>query len=213
MVKNYKCQICETADFKYKCSACQVLYCSVPCYKVHKRTSCSAAGVTSSAPSVSMLQSDISSIQPARDKVQDNLDSAANSEMLRPLSSLRWPQEPETSMFVDPLTRDDPKPLNNAQYLSIATSPKLRSMLRENPRLPLLLRSLDSMHSSFARERHLEAILDVATGRVDPVPLENGESMDDDDVKIMRQFAEEVENAVRKPGDLGLAWEEPYQSK
>jgi len=112
-------------------------------------------------------------------------------------------------MFVDPLTRDDPKPLNNAQYLSIATSSKIRCMLRENPRLPLLLRSLDSLPSSFYREKALEMVLDVATGRVEPLRLENGEYMDEDDLKLMRQFAEEVENAVRKPGDLGLAWEGP----
>jgi len=111
-------------------------------------------------------------------------------------------------MFVDPLTRDDPKPLNNAQYLSIATSAKLRSMLRENPRLPLLLGSLDSLPSRFGRERAFEAVLGVATGRVEPLRLQNGEYMDEDDIQLMRQFAEEVESAVRQPGDLGLAWED-----
>ncbi|KZT56608.1 hypothetical protein CALCODRAFT_555851 [Calocera cornea HHB12733] len=203
MVKKYKCQICETADFKYKCSACQVLYCSVPCYKVHK-------GISPSASSLPIAPSgSVPSPTPTADVSQTGHDAVRASETLRPLSSLRWPPEPERSMFVDPLTRDDPKPLDNEQYLAIATSSKIRSMLREQPRLPLLLRSLDSISSSFARERALELILDVATGRAEPVQLENGEYMNDDDFKLMREFAEEVENAVRRPGDLGLVWEGP----
>ncbi|KZT56559.1 hypothetical protein CALCODRAFT_483821 [Calocera cornea HHB12733] len=64
-------------------------------------------------------------------------------------------------MFVDPFTRDDPKPMTNAQYLAIATV------------------------------------------RAERVRSENGEYMDDVDVGLMREFAEEVENAVRRPGDIG----------
>jgi len=112
-------------------------------------------------------------------------------------------------MFVDPLTRDDPKPLNHAQYLSIATSPKIRSLLSQNPRLPLILRSLDSLSPNFSRVGALETILGVATGRTEQIRLDNGEYMDMDDLQVMKEFAEEVENAVRKPGDLGLAWEDP----
>jgi len=207
-VKKYKCQICEAAEFKYKCSACQVLYCSVPCYKIHKGTSCSGAS-GSSGSTISILPTDVPPTATAVDVAQVKDGITEEPRELRPLSSLRWPPEPETSMFVDPLTRDDPKPLNHAQYLSIATSPKIRSMLRENPQLPLLLRSLDALPSSFSREKAFEAILDVATGRIEPLRLENGEHMDEDDVILLRRFAEEVENAVRRPGDLGLAWEEP----
>lgn len=43
---------------------------------------------------------------------------------LRPLTSLKWPYVPEESTYPDPLKRDDPKPLQTAQYEAIG-SPSL----------------------------------------------------------------------------------------
>ncbi|KAL5485472.1 hypothetical protein ACEPAI_8114 [Sanghuangporus weigelae] len=37
------CQICTERESKYACPQCEVLYCSVSCYKEHKRYSCSAS--------------------------------------------------------------------------------------------------------------------------------------------------------------------------
>ncbi|SMQ46666.1 unnamed protein product [Zymoseptoria tritici ST99CH_3D7] len=31
-----KCGVCQTADSKYKCPVCELRYCSIPCYKLHK---------------------------------------------------------------------------------------------------------------------------------------------------------------------------------
>ena len=38
---------------------------------------------------------------------------------LRPLTSLKWPYVLEGSAYPDPLKRDDPKPLQTAQYEAI----------------------------------------------------------------------------------------------
>jgi len=38
------CQICEDSESKYVCSTCEVLYCSVSCYKVHKQNACTGRG-------------------------------------------------------------------------------------------------------------------------------------------------------------------------
>ena len=40
---------------------------------------------------------------------------------LRPLTSLKWPYVPEESAYPDPLKRDDPKPLQMAQYETIGS--------------------------------------------------------------------------------------------
>lgn len=40
---------------------------------------------------------------------------------LRPLTSLKWPYVPEESTYPDPLKRDDPKPLQTAQYEAIGS--------------------------------------------------------------------------------------------
>nr|CAG4641369.1 EOG090X0JQ4 [Eulimnadia texana] len=34
------CEICERANFKYKCPKCLKKYCSLPCYKIHSEVSC-----------------------------------------------------------------------------------------------------------------------------------------------------------------------------
>jgi hypothetical protein len=38
---------------------------------------------------------------------------------LKPLSALLWPPEPDSSIFTDPLRRDDPKPLRHEELLRI----------------------------------------------------------------------------------------------
>ncbi|KAJ9074016.1 hypothetical protein DSO57_1010572 [Entomophthora muscae] len=37
-----KCEICVENAFKYKCPNCEILYCSVVCFKKHKETPCSS---------------------------------------------------------------------------------------------------------------------------------------------------------------------------
>ncbi|THH07146.1 hypothetical protein EW145_g3588 [Phellinidium pouzarii] len=79
---------------------------------------------------------------------------------LRKLSSLKWPYVPDTSSYPDPLTRDDPKPLNLTQYQAIASSPAVRRALASHARLPTLLRSIDQLRGP-DREAALERVLGV----------------------------------------------------
>jgi len=37
-----KCQVCHQKAKKYKCPACQILYCSLDCFKLHKTELCQA---------------------------------------------------------------------------------------------------------------------------------------------------------------------------
>ncbi|KAL5523522.1 hypothetical protein ACEPAG_7695 [Sanghuangporus baumii] len=46
------CQICTERESKYACPTCEVLYCSVSCYREHKRYSCSAS--TSASANISI---------------------------------------------------------------------------------------------------------------------------------------------------------------
>lgn len=91
---------------------------------------------------------------------------------LRPLTSLSWPPEPDPLIFMDPLRRDDPKPLTNAQFESLATDSGLREILRPTstlhpqgeprPGLERALSTLDGLPSDEHRRAALELILGVS---------------------------------------------------
>ncbi|KAG8991339.1 hypothetical protein FRB90_001384 [Tulasnella sp. 427] len=130
----------------------------------------------------------------------------APPQVLRPLTSLRWPYVPEAPSYPDPLTQDEVKPLQLSQYEAIATSIKVREVLGTNARLKDILWSIDGLQGT-ARERELEKVLGVAVdGRGQPV----GGGGDDEDMKSLRALAEAVEQAVRgdkAEGDVrGLDW-------
>ncbi|CEG37721.1 Predicted MYND Zn-finger protein/hormone receptor interactor [Plasmopara halstedii] len=36
----HQCEVCKTAEAKYKCPTCRSPYCSLVCYKKHKETPC-----------------------------------------------------------------------------------------------------------------------------------------------------------------------------
>ncbi|KAL5528730.1 hypothetical protein ACEPAF_7867 [Sanghuangporus sanghuang] len=365
------CQICTERESKYACPTCDVLYCSVSCYREHKRCSCSASAIANigsdtsiaivdgnamnaeiarieSSPSTSrveddnsrrrqpsLLASDGDAAQPqvsrfpstseSRTSVQIPLDSdafpsailpphvrqgeprsgsagdidAENTKIgeksihlemqkhaeegantspvdeagarlasgfgpepepgprresrsnpsrpdspfsdapttprpLRKLSSLKWPYVPDTPSYPDPLTRDDPKPLNLPQYEAIARSPAVRRALSSHPRLPTRLRSLDALRGD-ARERAIERVLGVAPDQASFVlaglppssnlrgPTSVGrealpEVDEEEDMRALRALAEAVEAAVRRSvggnpdarsgtDPLGLDWE------
>jgi zinc finger HIT domain-containing protein 3 len=48
-------------------------------------------------------------------------DEITEEVPLRPLTSLKWPYVPDESAYPDPLKRDDPKPLQTAQYEAIGS--------------------------------------------------------------------------------------------
>jgi hypothetical protein len=51
----------------------------------------------------------------------DEITEITEEVPLRPLTSLKWPYLPEESAYQDPLKRDDPKPLQTAQYEAIGS--------------------------------------------------------------------------------------------
>ncbi|KIY73354.1 hypothetical protein CYLTODRAFT_386949 [Cylindrobasidium torrendii FP15055 ss-10] len=202
--KRPPCQICETTESKYTCSSCLIVYCSVPCYKTHKASSCAAASQASRGsllplhePAVPPPQQTVSS-EPIEEEPLDD------PKPLRPLSSLKWPYVPEASAYPDPLERDDPKPLQTQQYEALATSPKIRQVLAEHPNLPALLTSIDQLRGH-ERDRALQKALGVS----DPQVFGRNKATElEDDVLALRALAEAVESAVRgeQPGQLGLDW-------
>lgn len=142
---------------------------------------------------------------------------------LRPLTTLKWPYVPDTSAYPDPLTRDDPKPLQLHQYEAlgrygdnldcknadrgalVATSETIRTITRSNPRLRDVLRSINALRGA-EREEALQRALGV-----DSRLLKNDDTgkLLDEDTKVFREFAEAVEVAVRggKEDVLGLDWD------
>ncbi|KAH8118965.1 hypothetical protein DFH11DRAFT_1685992 [Phellopilus nigrolimitatus] len=202
------CQVCNRIESKYACSKCRVLFCSDVCYKEHK------SGADKSS----------------------NLPLAESARPLRKLSSLKWPYVPDAPSYPDPLTRDDPKPLNLSQYEAIATSPAVRRALASHPRLPSILRSLDQLRGP-EREEALQRVLGVAPTQAgfslagissaSPANYSSsaasgsvgrgrgaaavGVNVDEEDMRALRALAEAIESVVRGTGGtadpLGLDWE------
>lgn len=42
---------------------------------------------------------------------------------LKPLTEVSWPPEPDSSIFSDPLKKDDPKPLRREELMRIGETP------------------------------------------------------------------------------------------
>ncbi|KAG5733322.1 hypothetical protein E4T56_gene8786 [Termitomyces sp. T112] len=201
-LKVAKCEVCSENQSKYTCSACFALYCSVPCFKRHKETSCS------DKPSV-LMNEDTPGVQelsiPTTRKDSGEESPLEELAPLRPLTSLKWPYIPDESAYPDPLQRDDPKTLQLHQYEAIATSPSIRKILAAHPNLKALLTSIDSLRGN-DREHALQRALGVSAVDIKDIKarVELGE-----DVLALRELAEAVEVAVRGGRDeaLGLDWD------
>ncbi|KAF9267666.1 hypothetical protein L218DRAFT_639188 [Marasmius fiardii PR-910] len=193
------CQICRENEMKYTCSKCAVVYCSVPCYKQHKVSSCTADRQESSNTEQQSHET------PAPEPAPREGDPEPLEELtpLKPLTSLRWPYVPEESAYPNPLERDDPKPLQLQHYESIATSEEVRKILQNHPNLRNVLKSIDSLKGP-KRDSALQHALGVqapSIGSDTKVDL-------DEEVLALRAFAEAIETAIRgeKPSALGLDW-------
>ncbi|KAI0084916.1 hypothetical protein BDY19DRAFT_968841 [Irpex rosettiformis] len=216
--KRAQCQICNENESKYTCSACMIVYCSVPCFKKHKETSCSAAS-RASGSSIFRLDSEPPKPQPDSEisdgSRQDRGAKPSLNEQslddvqapLKPLTSLKWPYIPEESEYPDPLKRDDPKQLQLPQYESIATSQTVRKVLASNPKLPDLLRTIDRLRGE-DREEELQRALGVSRADLDGQFGRNRRVYSEEDVNGIRELAEAIEAAVRggKEDVLGLNW-------
>ncbi|KAG8871220.1 hypothetical protein FRC20_010835 [Serendipita sp. 405] len=205
------CQICNAAEFKYTCASCRIVYCSVPCYKKHTQTPCGPDSQAKETSNVTSAQfSEVT--DPKGTSVTAEASSAMNEPdneelfqqpiRLRPLTSLKWPSIPPPPAIVDPLTINDPKPLQMPHYEAIATSTDIRFMLRDNPNLPVTLRHLDKL-SGREREQAFEAILGVRNavqstslqfdkGSFSWLPKEATE----DDLVVLRTFAETLGSTI-----------------
>ncbi|SPO20104.1 uncharacterized protein UTRI_00499_B [Ustilago trichophora] len=96
-----------------------------------------------------------------------------SSPTLRALSSLKYPPEPDPLIFLDPLRRDDPKPLLPSQLVRIAKDPVLRSILtpttplyphgHKPPSLSRAIISLDALPTDLYRNAAIEMILGIAS--------------------------------------------------
>ncbi|OBZ70755.1 hypothetical protein A0H81_09283 [Grifola frondosa] len=151
--KRAQCQVCHTNESKYTCARCTLIYCSVPCYKVHKETCEPRKSTVDSKPMAPVLgeatavekqtdddESQARSIASNGKSEQANqADSISPKAPLRSLASLKWPYIPEESAYPDPLKRDDPKPLQLHQYEVMASSTAIRRTLASHPQLPELL--------------------------------------------------------------------------
>ena len=155
-------------------------------------------------------------------------DETAKEIPLRPLTSLKWPYVPEESAYPDPLKRDDPKPLQMAQYEAIgshihlsslsasfsgntrglATSHAVRAALTGHPKLKDTLQSIDRLRGP-AREEALQACLGVSRSDVTS-SVGSGIRVGEEEKEAMRELTEAIEAAVRgnREDALGLDWDQ-----
>ncbi|TIB16037.1 hypothetical protein E3P77_03516 [Wallemia ichthyophaga] len=176
------CQVCHAQPFKYQHPSTGLYYCSLPCYKAiqggrrvpstqhpmltqptaelggsvdvkdkgkqseSEQTATVAATTTPAAAAVTTTTTP----PPEQLETSKQVDAP-----LRPLHSLRWPEEPDEKIFIDALSRNDPKPLRRSQVLSIATSPEIRQLFQTHPNLKNLLAQLDSIDIDGSRNREV----------------------------------------------------------
>jgi hypothetical protein len=138
---------------------------------------------------------------------------------------------PEESAYPDPLTRDDPQPLQLRQYEAIgkgllhvqrllpflttlppptrtATSPRVREVFASHPRLPDILTAIDTRRGA-DREAALERALGLASSDIVRQASGAGSATPlHDDVLALRKLTEAIEAAVRggKQDVLGVEW-------
>ncbi|KIM30577.1 hypothetical protein M408DRAFT_34172, partial [Serendipita vermifera MAFF 305830] len=81
---------------------------------------------------------------------------------LRALTTLKWPNVEPAPAIPDPLTANDPKPLQMAHYEAIGASldTQSSSVTHDDPQLPGILKALDKLNGN-ERERAFERILGV----------------------------------------------------
>jgi len=195
-------------------------YCSVPCYKQHKETTCGLAGPKKGGKSdadAEMTRDDGAEAALRHHRSLSEDHETAKEVPLRPLTSLKWPYVPEESAYPDPLKRDDPKPLQMAQYEAIATSHAVRAALTGRPKLKDALRSIDRLRGS-AREEALQSCLGVSRsdvmssggGGIGTAMEMGGIRVGEEEKEAMRELAEAIETAVRgnREDALGLDWDQ-----
>ncbi|GHJ90199.1 hypothetical protein NliqN6_6601 [Naganishia liquefaciens] len=167
-----QCVVCHEQEQKYKCPACQVPYCSVACFKLHKVR----CGESPSGPSTDAPRLDV----PAPSYIPRSTRTAWKG-ITRSLESLKFPEEPEDQgIWDDPLRSEEVKPLRRSEYLDLAKSQQLRHLLAPpdpsappyaNPQTHIrtLLTHLAGIKNLKEREDVLAKCLGMEVPRAQPV--------------------------------------------
>lgn len=116
---------------------------------------------------------------PAAPEAENENDELQPPKPLKRLQDLEWPEEPDSSLWADPLNRDELKPLRNFELeaigkahfilrdLKLTESPaarnqELRTLLKDTPILPELLQQAFS-DPSMPPEVYLRHIMGIST--------------------------------------------------
>lgn len=90
---------------------------------------CKGAGPSNHEPPPEVpvpASTDPSNLEPPLDAEppveQKRSDAATERRPLVPLAEISWPPEPDESVFMDPLRKEDPKPLRREELLRIGAS-------------------------------------------------------------------------------------------
>lgn len=140
---------------------------------------------------------------------EDSVTKNVVKPELRPLSSLKWPSIASAillgSSLSDPLSRNDPKPLQRSELEALAQDSRMRALLLD-PAMHKLLKRIDGMSHAADKESLLEAILDVHTGfsstsqerRSQDRHMEQLQGLDLSQLPKLEEMAAIIEQAVKK---------------
>ncbi|KAM0786335.1 hypothetical protein ACM66B_001808 [Microbotryomycetes sp. NB124-2] len=177
------CKVCSTKSVaKYRCPHDGVDYCSVACFKKHKATDCAikanglnelqqstvnpdsqqsekAAPLTSNHTEAKL---DVATaVNEAPSSKRQNSNQEDDYDSLKPhkrLEDLSWPVEPSPGLWLDPLSRDDVKPLRGFEFEAVATDPRIRSLLGDKS-LRTTLQRLSELKDGQSKQASLRLLL------------------------------------------------------
>lgn len=131
------------------------------------------------------------------------ITTEAKPEGKKKISSLIFPPEPSALIYLDPLRRDEPKPLRRIQLEALATDPSMRRLLSghgisselNDPLMTSIslkraLRGLDSLPTDDHRISALELILGVSTQSSTNAHNDNNNSSYSNHLKQKNQIPE-----------------------
>ncbi|KAM0749400.1 hypothetical protein T439DRAFT_381741 [Meredithblackwellia eburnea MCA 4105] len=166
-MKGPQCQECKKQASKYTCPADNFLYCSLPCFKLHKASTCRSEAMVSSSTTKETAEL-LPPTDPAPALSASSLTETSDHRPTKRLKSLHWPPEPSSIFWDDPLRRDDVKPLRGFELEAISTNLALRPLL-SSPAFQSIATSLLSIHSRRDRERSLRVLLGLEPDPVSAV--------------------------------------------
>ncbi|KAK4050271.1 hypothetical protein OIV83_003592 [Microbotryomycetes sp. JL201] len=165
---------------------------AVACFKQHKVTDCTLQSQVSAGTSDTGVGS--ADKQEGRGEVPPSLKTPENPSLqplplghhgrdddddydsLRPskrLKDLRWPAEPSPGLWLDPLARNDVKPLRGFEYEAVATDPVIRSVLGDKS-LRTTLKRLTELGDDQSRRASLRLLLGLTNVTSVPTQYRTG---------------------------------------